>query len=73
MIYYDGNGKLATIEDKMLYPYKKADKKQKSFVLSVFSGYNDNFLIYRSVYETEQAAVEGLMEFSYGKWELIYE
>ena len=67
-IYYDVFGKVAIIAEKMLFPHSSALQKQKSFVLSIYSGYNDNFLSFRSVYETYSAAMEKLMDFSCGEW-----
>lgn len=67
-IYYDIFGKIAIIEEKMLFPHSSALQKKKSYVLSVYSVYNGNFLSFRSIYETEMAAIEKLMEFSCGEW-----
>lgn len=67
-ILHDDFGNTATIEEKMMYSYKGAEHKTKFFVLSLTADYEDDFMYFRSVYESMGDAMEKLKEFSCNTW-----
>lgn len=67
-ILHDDFGNTATIEERMMYSYKEAERKTKSFVLSLMADYEDDFMYFRSVYESMGDAMEKLQEFSCNTW-----
>ena len=70
VVLHNEFGNTATIETIMLYPYKGAPRRQKSFVLSLTSDYDNNFMYHRSVYETAEDAVNELLQLGGGNWHL---
>ena len=71
MIYKDEFGNTAKIEKVYILPYKGAQTKVNSFRLLITADYEDNFLYFVAVYETEKDALKKLEGFSCGTFKKV--
>lgn len=62
--FKDDFGNTATITTKYIRPYKDAKHKEISYVLTLTSDYNNDFVYFVSVYDSTEAAINKLSEFS---------
>ena len=69
--YTDNFGNKATIEEKMILPYKDSPIKEKAFILSCYSTYENDFMYYRCVFEDMKSAKNRLSEFSCNTWKEV--
>lgn len=67
-ILHDDFGNTATIEERIILPYRGATKQKKSYVLSLTADYNMDFLYFRSVYESMEDVKAKLTILSCGTW-----
>ena len=67
-ILHDDFGNTATIEERIMLPYRGATKQKKSYVLSLTADYNMDFLYFRSVYESMEDVKTKLTILSCGTW-----
>ena len=69
--YKDEYGNRATIQEKFLLPFMGSQYKEKAFVLSVYSDYDDGFMYHRSVHESLMQAEKKLGTFSCGTFKEV--
>lgn len=69
--YEDDYGNLALISRKMIIPYRDSKRKEESYVLDCYSLYDDCFHYHRSIYDSMQAALSRLREFSCGTFKEV--
>lgn len=67
-ILHDDFGNTATIEERIMLPYRGATKQKKSYVLSLTADYDMDFLYFRSVYESMEDVKAKLTILSCGTW-----
>lgn len=67
-ILHDDFGNTATIEERIMLPYRGATKQKKSYVLSLTADYDMDFLYFRSVYESMEDVKTKLTILSCGTW-----
>jgi len=65
-LFKDDFHNTALIETVWNYPNFGANKKELGYWLACFADYNNNFLYFCSVYNTEEAAMEKLKTLSCG-------
>lgn len=68
-ILHDDYGNRAEIEEVVTLPYKDSPEKEKCYRLSLYAEYDNNFLYFVSLYETEHNAMKRLENFSCNTWE----
>lgn len=66
--FHDDFGNTATIKEGRHFPYKGAKKKQVDFLLTLSADYENNFVYFVSLYDTEKEAMEKLKIFSCNTW-----
>ena len=66
--FKDAFGNSATIEEREMLPSKRSNSLEKAYILSLYADYDDHFLYYRAVYETEEIAMERLKLHSCGSF-----
>jgi len=66
--FYDDFENMATIEEDMVLPYAGSKVREKAYILSLFSLYDNNKMYFLSMYESEAAALEALNNFSCGSF-----
>lgn len=66
--FHDNFGNTATIKTGRHFPYQGAKEKQDSFLLTLSADYENNFIYFVSLYETETAARNKLQDFSCNTW-----
>lgn len=71
MIYKDYFGNTAKIEKVYILPYKGAQTKESNFRLLITADYENDFLYFVSVYETEKDALKKLEGFSCGTFKKV--
>ena len=64
-------GNRATIQEKFLLPFMGSQYKEKAFVLSLYSDYDDGFMYHRSVHESLTLAEKKLHTFSNGTFKEV--
>ena len=64
--FHDDYGNTAMIKEGRHFPYKGAKEKQADFILTLSADYEDNFIYFVSLYETEKEAMDHLKKFSCG-------
>ena len=69
--YEDDYGNLALISRRMIYPYRDSKRKEESWILDCYATYDNCFHYYRAVYESKQAAINKLSEFSCGTFKEV--
>ena len=67
-IFHDDFGNTATIKEEPHFPYKGAKRKQNAFLLILSADYENNFVYFISLYETETEAISKLQKFSCNTW-----
>ena len=67
-ILHDDYGNRAEIEEVATFPYKGSPKKEKSYKLSLCAEYDNDFLYFVSLYESEYDAMRKLENFSCNTW-----
>lgn len=67
-ILHDDYGNRAEIEEVVTLPYKDSPKKEKGYRLSLYAEYDNDFLYFVSLYETEHNAIKKLENFSCNTW-----
>ena len=67
-ILHDDFGNTATIEERIMLPYRGATKQKKRYVLSLTADYDMDFLYFRSVYESMEDVKTKLTILSCGTW-----
>lgn len=67
-ILHDDFGNTATIEERIMLPYRGATKQKKGYVLSLTADYDMDFLYFRSVYESMEDVKAKLTILSCGTW-----
>ena len=67
-ILHDDYGNRAEIEEVVTLPYKGSPKKEKGYKLSLYAEYDNNFLYFVSLYESEHDAMRKLENFSCNTW-----
>lgn len=63
---HDKFGNTATIKTKYMKAYKDAPTKDFAYVLTLTNDWDNDFVYFVSVYETEEEALKKLSEFSCG-------
>lgn len=66
--FHDDFGNIATIKEEQHFPYKGAKEKQNGFVLTLTADYENDFVYFVSLYETENDAMNKLKSFSCNTW-----
>lgn len=66
--FNDNYGNIATIEEKMILPYKDSLAREKGYILTLTAAYDNDFVYFVSIYETEKQAMNKLKEFSCNTW-----
>jgi hypothetical protein len=67
-ILHDDYGNTATIKEKYLLPYKGATRKEKGYILTLTSDYDNDMVYFVSIYESFDEAMKKLNNFSCGTW-----
>ena len=67
-ILHDNYGNRAEIEEVFVFPYKDSPKKEKDYRLSLYAEYDNDFLYFVSLYESELDAIKKLKNFSCNTW-----
>lgn len=67
-ILHDDYGNRAEIEEVVALPYKDSPKKEKCYRLSFYAEYDNDFLYFVSLYESEYDAMKKLENFSCNTW-----
>ena len=67
-ILHDDYGNRAEIEEVVVLPYKDSPTKEKGYRLSLYAEYDNDFLYFVSLYESERDAMENLEKFSCNTW-----
>ena len=66
--FHDDFGNTAVITEKNVLPYKGAPQKQQAFILTISADYENDFIYFVSMYETEIEAMKKLQKFSCNTW-----
>jgi hypothetical protein len=66
--FHDDFGNTAVITKKNILPYKGSPQKQVAFILTLSADYENDFIYFVSMYETEIEAMEKLQTFSCNSW-----
>ena len=67
-ILHDDYGNRAEIERVIRLPYKGAHKHETAYRLSLYAEYNNDFLYFVLLYESEHDAMKELENFSCNTW-----
>lgn len=67
-VLHDNFNNTATIEKCLIIPFEGANYKEEGYRLTLTSDYDNDFLYFVSLYETEKEALEGLSDFSCNTW-----
>ena len=67
-ILHDDYGNRAEIEKVIILPYKHSPKTEIAYRLSLYGEYNNDFLYFVSLYESERDAMRKLENFSCNTW-----
>lgn len=70
-IFYDEFGNRAEIESVIVFPYKDAAKKEMGYRLSLYAEYDNDFLYFVSLYESEHDAIKKLKTFNCNTWRTL--
>ena len=67
-ILHDDYGNRAEIEEVITLHYKGSPKEEKGYRLSLYAEYDNDFLYFVSLYESERDAMRKLENLSFNTW-----